>query len=111
MRSLTRYAYVRVVLRRTITAGEVVEIIVGVEHEPASLSSEEYVAVRAILEERLTEMFVWRANDDDLAEAVESAILFHFPGRSYFLEIGRGALDEWVQVYEMNGLHTRRSRG
>lgn len=93
---------------RTGAGGIPVEIIAGVEIEPANTMVEQYTAVRLVLEARLNELFVWNAPDDDIAYAVEEVLLADFAGRSYFIEVGRGEQHEWVQLYEMDGLHTKR---
>ena len=38
--------------------------------------------------------------DDTLAATVERQIKLALPGYSYFIEIGRGNLDEYVQIYQ-----------
>jgi hypothetical protein len=87
-----REAYVRV----TLCATENLEVLVGVEIGEGEDPSILYAEVRAA---------VWPVdivdkNDMQIGKTVEEMIRFHYPGRSYFLEVGRGAGDEYVQIFQ-----------
>ena len=99
----SKYKFVRV----TVKHGDV-EVIVGVdigtETKPIA---DQYWEIRAIVEDRLSvdplttaETEWWKDPDDDIAARVETILRAAWPGRSYFIEVGRGTLNEWVQVYQ-----------
>lgn len=90
-----RYAYARV----TIRMGEI-ELVAGVELQPGEGLRVLYQEVRALVERILaTAPIAW--GDDQIAYLIESHLRLTFgPDRSYFIEVGRGSLDEYVQVYQ-----------
>ena len=94
-----RYFYARVTRASACKDGPV-EIIAGVEVKQGELAREVYRETREILDQfRDVEL---RSFDDQLlANVTEQRIKHRWPdGRSYFLEVGRGPMDEYVQVYQ-----------
>jgi hypothetical protein len=94
-----RYAYARV----SVKVGEV-EVVAGVEMRDAwgdgvPTLPELYWQVRETVVRVATVMA--GCPDDQIAYHVESHLRERFGAdRSYFIEVGRGALDEYVQVFQ-----------
>lgn len=96
-----RYAYARVTFSGQSTSGQPVEAIVGVELDPTLLPSVAYEGVRAGIGGRVDIRKLLETGDDVvIAAALEIEIKECWPGASYFIEVGRGLLNEWVQVFE-----------
>jgi len=94
-----RQAYVRVVERIDHLAVPI-EIIAGVELDIMRSVSNQYREVREAVRAALSPTVLHNYSDGIMAESVEAQLLRRYPGRSYFIEIGRGNLDEYVQVYQ-----------
>lgn len=95
-----RKAYVRVVWTITHLA-EPIEIIAGVELDRIQPVRLQYAYLKKLMETVLSPSMLSNYADDTLAYKLEDHIRGHYgPGRSYFIEIGRGKLDEYVQVFE-----------
>jgi hypothetical protein len=91
-----RHAYARV----THAQGNV-EIVAGVAILPRERAAEVYKRIERTLSLFLPSELTGRA-DDDLADDTERLLKFEFPDlydRGFFLEVGRGDLDQYVQVY------------
>lgn len=96
---MKRQAYVRVV--EVISHLEVpIEIIVGVELHALLSVSAQYEDVRQTLKRGLSPSILHNYSDASIAEVIEGQIKDRHPGRSYFIEVGRGNLDEYVQVFQ-----------
>jgi hypothetical protein len=93
-----RHAYVRVVERIDHLAVPI-EVIVGVELHKLLTVKAQYDDVRTMIRRALSPTMLRNYSDDALTEVIERHIQALYPGRSYFIEIGRGNLDEYVQVY------------
>lgn len=94
-----RKAYVRVVWTITHLA-EPIEITAGVELEHYLPVTQQYRNLRSMMETTLSPSRLSNFGDDLLAATLESSIRAWYPGKSYFIEVGRGKLDEYVQVFE-----------
>jgi len=94
-----RKAYVRVVERIDHLA-EPIEIIAGVELDMMRSVTNQYRELRLLIQHALSPSMLRNYNDGTLACALEDHIRVQHPGRSYFIEIGRGKLDQYVQVFE-----------
>lgn len=97
-----QYAYARVVVKGTDSLGQKVEIIAGIEILDDD-HKELYEKVRKIISLDLD----FNLSDIIIAARVEDLLSSCWPSRSYFLEVGRGDLDEWVQVFEPYHLSKR----
>lgn len=101
----SKYAYVRVTIKGNDLLGIPVEVVVGVAYTPLSQAGERmsaramYEQVRIAMERELLSR-IPDEEDEELAAAAESVILKGWPGLSYFIEVGRGDLDQWVQVFQ-----------
>lgn len=102
-----RYRYARVTFR-LFGDPENVEVIVGVQI-PTSVPSISafYRVVRRCLQGTADLLLTSGAPDDTIASGIEARIRedeeLWEPGRSYFVEVGRGNRDEYVQVFEPHG--------
>ena len=94
-----RYAYVRV----TIATGDGIEVCGGVELRAGENLTAMYAAVRTAMCDALKPLTA-SVDDAQLAEAFERCVAANWPGRSYFCEVGRGYLDEYVQVWAPDGV-------
>jgi hypothetical protein len=92
-----RYFYARVTRS---TSDKQVEVVAGVEVKKGEPVARIYDETREILDQFHDDVLL-AFSDQALAEEYERLIKAHWPdGRSYFLEIGHGAGDEYVQVYQ-----------
>ena len=90
----SRYAYVRV----SVDLADGIEVCGAVALLPGESCQLVYNKLRA-------EMHKWLspfadADDAAIATEFERLVLSVWPGRSYFCEVGRGYLDEWVQIFQ-----------
>lgn len=95
-----RKAYVRVV--ETLNPGEgypPIEIIAGVELHPNETVTSQYGVVRRCIRRAISPTLLHNYSDAQINAAVEHEIVHTVPNRSYFIEVGRGAMDEYTQVY------------
>jgi hypothetical protein len=95
-----RKAYVRVTLTPAISDHTTIEIVGGVELSPDRTLRGQYDLLRSTMEQALAPGALFSWSDAAINAAVELAILNTYPrGVSYFVEVGRGVMDEYVQVY------------
>ena len=98
---MNRKAYVRVTERITHLA-EPIEIIAGVELSRMKSVTSQYNRLRDALKVALSPSVLRNYDDDSIAASVELAIHKYYPFMpSYFIEVGRGNLDQYVQVFEV----------
>ena len=98
--TLTRKAYVRVVYTIDEPLVEPIEVIAGVELQPNLILQYQYNELHKVLRRALSPSTLRNFSDAELTGTVEQAILRRYPeGTSYFIEVGRGKLDQYVQVY------------
>lgn len=97
---MKRKAYVRVTEHITEGLTTPIEIICGVELRPLVAITVQYNSLRANMMRVLTPSRLRNYADDTIALALEERLGHAYPGRSYFIEVGRGNMDEYVQVFE-----------
>lgn len=95
-----RKAYVRVV--ETFVGGleQPIEVIAGIELHPVNTLRSQYDLLRKVIRTALHPSGLRNWSDEVINAQVEIGIVSTFgEQRSYFIEVGRGDLDEYVQVY------------
>jgi len=96
----TREVYVRAV----VTVGTT-EIILGLEFRPG----DEYKPLRAAMRFRMRRVQAGYplAEDDLLAELIESSVTERWPDRAYFIEVSSEPDEGWVQIFDPKGFVRR----
>lgn len=97
---MKRKAYLRVTEHITEGLTTPIEVIVGVELQPLVALSVQYSNLRENMRRMLTPSRLRNYADDTIAYTLEEMIGHAYNGRSYFIEVGRGNRDEYVQVFE-----------
>lgn len=96
---MKRHAYIRATRKLTHLA-EPIEIIAGVELNTLETVRAQYNRLHGLLARALTPAMLRNYADDTMAAAVELAIQNTYGAEvSYFIEVGRGTQDEYVQVF------------
>lgn len=97
---MNRKAYVRVTERFTHLA-EPLEVIAGVELRPVHSLTSQYTKLRGLMKVALAPSVLRNYSDEAIAASIELVIQANYPeSSSYFIEVGRGNLDQYVQVFE-----------
>lgn len=95
-----RQAYARVTVSFAVPSGDPIEVIAGIELHPYEPLRSQYDRLRKATTNALSPSSLRNYSDADINAAVERAIIETFGTRpSYFIEVGRGKLDEYVQVF------------
>jgi len=96
-----RQAYVRVTETFEVPNGDPVEVIAGVELHPNITLRWQYDQLRRAVKVALSPSILRNYSDAGINGRVEDQIRQIFGNQvSYFIEVGRGKLDEYVQVYQ-----------
>ena len=98
-KGMKRKAYVRVSHKITHLSVPI-EIVAGVELDTLFPVSKQYAELRNNIVYSVSPTALNNYSDAEIATSIEARIIDQYPGKSYFLEVGRGALDEYVQVFE-----------
>ena len=97
---MTRKAYVRVTYTIDEPLVEPIEVIAGVELQQNLVLQYQYNELHKLLRRALSPSTLRNFSDAELNSRVEQEILRRYPeGTSYFIEVGRGKLDQYVQVF------------
>jgi hypothetical protein len=98
---MKRKAYVRVTETFDHLA-EPVEVCVGVELSKVLTVKAQYVRLREYIRSAMSPWLLRNWSDEAIAGAIEAVIKDRYPEHiSYFIEVGRGKMDEYVQVFEV----------
>lgn len=99
---MSRHAYVRVTHHLNPEIPYVpIEVIAGVELQPMYTLRSQYDRLARVLKTAMTPVMAHNYSDEAINGAVEEAIKKEYGDKlSYFIEVGRGDMDEYVQVYQ-----------